>query len=690
MTIDLGPLLRPASVALVGASPRGTPAEVLGNLRRTGFAGRLVAVNPGRSEVDGLPCHPSLVAAKGDGGEPVDVAAIMVKAARVPDALRDCIAAGARSVVVFADGVSEADPGGPDLQREMAAQARAAGLPLLGPNCMGYLSPALGTALYIDRISRLPRAGTVGLVTQSGSVGVAGINQTGTLGLSTMVSVGNEAVIGIADAVDWLSRDGVTRAIAVFAEGFRDGRAFLAAAGRARGRGVPVVVCKTGRSPNAARAARSHTGAMAHDQRVVRAVLEAHGIAVVDDLDEMFAAAELAATGRRFGRRLAGITLSGGHVGLLHDVAAATGVVFPAPEPATHRAIEGALGVPRAVANPVDSWVNDDVVASAGRTMEALTATPEFDGFVLAIDTPANPPTSFVEMGRDLARLAAAVAARDPRPTALVATTIAADDEAVTEVLRTAGVPRLSGLRAALAAWGALSRAAGRSRPTATATAMGHALHAASEPEVYRLLAGLGIAVPRHAVCRDRDAARQAARAIGFPVVAKIVSTAITHKTDVGGVVLGIEDEAALDRAAERLLAIPGADAIMIAETVPAGIEAIVGGRVDPTFGPVVMVGMGGVLAELLDDVAVLPAPATEEEILAAVAELRLGRLIAGYRGAPARNGKALAAIASRLSRLIAGAATQDLSLEMNPVRLVGDGAIVLDGKIVGPRSVDP
>lgn len=685
MTIDLGPLLRPASVALVGASPRGTPAEVLGNLRRTGFAGRLVAVNPGRSEVDGLPCHPSLVSAKVDGGEPVDVAAIMVKAARVPDALRDCIAAGARSAVVFADGVSEADPGGPDLQREMAAQAQAAGLPLLGPNCMGYLSPALGTALYIDRISRLPRAGTVGLVTQSGSVGVAGINQTGTFGLSTMVSVGNEAVIGIADAVDWLSRDGVTRAIAVFAEGFRDGRAFLEAAGRARGRGVPVVVCKTGRSPNAARAARSHTGAMAHDQRVVRAVLEAHGIAVVEDLDEMFAAAELAATGRRFGRRLAGITLSGGHVGLLHDVAAATGVVFPAPGPETHRAIEQALGVPRAVANPVDSWVNDDVVASAGRVMETLTATPEFDGFVLAIDTPANPPTSFVEMGRDLARLAATVAARDPRPAALVATTIAADDEAVTEVLRAAGVPRLSGLRAALAGWGALSRAAGRARATPTAT--GHVLQAASEPEVYRLLAGLGIAVPRHEVCHDRDAARQAARAIGFPVVAKIVSTAITHKTDVGGVVVGIEDEAALDHAVERLLAIPGADAVMVAETVPAGIEAIVGGRVDPTFGPIVMVGMGGVLAELLDDVAVLPAPATEEEILAAVAELRLGRLIAGYRGAPARNGRALAAIASRLSRLIAGAATQDLSLEMNPVRLVGDGAIVLDGKIVAPRT---
>jgi hypothetical protein len=151
--------------------------------------------------------------------------------------------------------------------------------------------------------------------------------------------------------------------------------------------------------------------------------------------------------------------------------------------------------------------------------------------------------------------------------------------------------------------------------------------------------------------------------------------------------VVGIEDEAALDHAVERLLAIPGADAVMVAETVPAGIEAIVGGRVDPTFGPIVMVGMGGVLAELLDDVAVLPAPATEEEILAAVAELRLGRLIAGYRGAPARNGRALAAIASRLSQVIAGAATQDLSFEMNPVRLVGDGAIVLDGKIVAPRT---
>jgi acyl-CoA synthetase (NDP forming) len=448
---------------------------------------------------------------------------------------------------------------------------------------------------------------------------------------------------------------------------------------------VPVVVCKTGRSPNAALAARSHTGAMAHDQRVVRAVLEAHGIAVVEDLDEMFAAAELAATGRRFGPRLAGITLSGGHVGLLHDVAAATGVAFPAPGPEAHRAVEAALGAPRAVANPVDCWVNDDVVASAGRTMEALSGTTEFDGFVMAIDTPADPPTSFIEMGRDLARLAVDRAARDSRPTAFVATTIAADDEAVLQLLREAGVPRLSGLRAALAAWGALSRAAGRRRPITTPAAA-EALHASSEPEVYALLAGLGIAVPRHAVCRDADAAGRAAREIGFPVVAKIVSTAISHKSDVGGVVLGIADEAALEAAAGRLLAIPGADAIMIAETVPPGIEAIVGGRIDPTFGPVVMVGMGGVLAELLDDVAVLPAPAAPDEILAAIARLRLGRLIAGYRGAPARNGAALAEIASRLSVLIAGAATPDLSVELNPVRLVGDGAIVLDGKVVAAR----
>jgi acetate---CoA ligase (ADP-forming) len=679
--MQLTPLFRPASIALIGASPNGTPGEVLANLQRIGSVAEIVPVNPNRSEVGGLRCHPSLTAA----GRAVDVAAIMVKAARAPDALADCVRAGARSAVVFSDGFSEADPGGPALQEQLSAVARHAGLPLLGPNCMGYLAPAYGSALYIDRINRVPRAGQVGLVTQSGSVGVAGINQTGTLSLSAMISVGNEAGITLADGVRWLSRDGVTRAIAVFAEGFRDGRAFLAAAAEAIASGIPLVVCKTGRSAEAAVAARSHSGNLATDQRVVRAVLEAHGIAVVDDLDEFFAAVELLATGRRFTRRLAAVTLSGGHIGLLHDLAAESGVTFPAPSADAHQRVVEALGANRTVTNPLDGWVNDDVSGSVTRGLQTLADSGLAEGFVLAVDTPADPPTSFVEMGRSIAAAAVDFARRDPRPIAMIATTAAADDKAVTDLLREGSVPRLPALRPALAAWAAIARAQSHSTPALISPRTGVALGAMDEPAAYQLLGSVGLSVPRHEVCRVSGAVPHAARRIGYPVVIKAVSRTILHKTEARAVRLGIEDDAEAERTAEELLAMPTVEAVLVVETVPAGIEAFVGARVDASFGPVVVFGLGGIFTELLDDVAVLPAPVNESDVVAALDGLKLWRLMNGYRGQPRVPPAPLASAVAALSRLIAGCADPAISIDVNPLRLLADRAVALDAKVTGP-----
>lgn len=679
--MQLTPLFQPASIALIGASPNGTPGEVLANLQRIGSVAEIVPVNPNRSEVGGLRCHPSLTAA----GRAVDVAAILVKAARAPDALADCVRAGARSAVVFSDGFSEADPGGPALQEQLSAAARQGGLPLLGPNCMGYLAPAYGSALYIDRINRMPRAGQVGLVTQSGSVGVAGINQTGTLSLSAMISVGNEAGITLADGVRWLSRDGVTRAIAVFAEGFRDGRAFLSAADEAISSGIPLVVCKTGRSAEAAVAARSHSGNLATDQRVVRAVLEAHGIAVVDDLDEFFAAVELLATGRRFTRRLAAVTLSGGHVGLLHDLAAASGVTFPAPPADAHQRIVEALGANRTVTNPLDGWVNDDVSDSVTRGLQALADSGLAEGFVLAVDTPADPPTSFVEMGRSIAAAAVHFARRDPRPIAMIATTAAADDKAVTDLLREGGVPRLPTLRPALAAWAAIARAQSHSTPALTTSRTGAGLGAMDEPAAYRLLASIGLSVPRHEVCRVSGAVPHAARRIGYPVVIKAVSRTILHKTEARAVRLGIENDAEAEGTAKELLALPTVEAVLVVETVPAGIEAFVGARVDASFGPVVVFGLGGIFTELLDDVAVLPAPVNGSEVVKALEGLKLWRLMNGYRGEPRVPPAPLANAVAALSRLIAGCADPAISIDVNPLRLLADRAVALDAKATGP-----
>jgi acyl-CoA synthetase (NDP forming) len=535
----------------------------------------------------------------------------------------------------------------------------------------------------------MPRAGSIGLVTQSGSVGVAAINHTGTFAISAMISVGNEEGITVADAVRWLSTDGVTRAIAVFAEGFRNGRAFLKAAGQAAENGVPLVVCKTGRSAAAADAARSHSGNLATDQRVVRAVLEAHGVAVVEDLDELFAAAELLATGRRFTRRLGAVTLSGGHVGLLHDLAAATGVTFPAPQREAHVRIEKALGANRAVVNPLDGWVNDDVVSAVARGLDALSHSDAADGFILAIDAPDDPPTTFVDMGRGLAQSAVEFSRRDERPIAVVATVIASGDKVATDLLRVAGIPRLPGLRPALAAWSAVARAQARHfrPPSEVRSSVGIIPSVKTEPEAYRLLDSIGISVPRHEVCQDPEAARRAAARIGYPVVMKTVSSSIIHKTEHHAVRLGIANGLEAERAASQLLAITGAEAVLVAETVPKGIEAFVGVRVDETFGPVVVFGLGGIFAELFEDIVVLPAPTVPEEVAAALDDLKLSRLMDGYRGRPrVARGPLLNAI-DRLGTLIAGIKDATVSIDVNPLCLLTDRAVALDCTITWKNS---
>ncbi|WP_170134956.1 acetate--CoA ligase family protein [Acuticoccus kandeliae] len=673
--MNLTPLLRPARVAIVGASPTGTPADILANLTTMGFDGEIVLVNPRRSEIAGRPCHPTLAAA----GAPVDVAAIALRADRVADALREAVAAGARSAVVFADGFSAVDPGGPERQAEIASIARDAGIPLLGPNVMGYLAPAYRRALYIDIVNRPPAAGTIGLVTQSGSVGVAGINHTGTLALSAMISVGNEAGVTIADAVDFLRTDGVTRAIAIFAEGIADGRALAAAVRRSVAGGVPVVLCKTGRSPAAIDAARSHSSAMANDHAVVRAVMEGAGAAIVEDLDEMFAAAELLATDRPLGRTFAAATLSGGHVGLLEDMAAANGLAFAVPDAARHAAIEATLGARRGVVNPLDSWVNDDVVEAVGRAADAFAAWPEPDAILLAVDTPRDPPTSYISMGRGIAARAVALAAKDPRPVVMVATAVADDDPEIAASLREAGVPRLTSLAATFRAWGAIARAAAAADSVAPEPAPAPA--AGTEADAYAWLADLGARVPRHRVCHGAGEAAEAAEAIGFPVVMKVLSPAILHKTEIGGVVLGIADAAGARAAACRLLALPGATGILVAETIGEGVEIFIGARTDPSFGPVVVVGSGGILAELVHDVAVLPAPASPEAVAAALGGLAAGRLLAGFRGAAPVDIGPLARLASRLSHAVAASAS--VAVDLNPVRIVGGEAVVLDAKIV-------
>jgi len=674
--VTLDALLSPQSIAILGASERGASARVREGLARLGFGGPLHLVNPNRDTVAGLPCHPDVAAI----GERVDLAVLAVGTRHVLPAVQQCADAGIPAAVVFAGGFAEAGCEGAHSQAWLAELARVHSMTILGPNCMGYVRPPARRAVYLDHLWRAPRPGGVALITQSGSVGVGALNHTGTLALSAMISVGNEAVVTAADVIDWLVSDEPTRSIAIFLEDTSRIRPLLESADRAADAGKRLVVCRAGRSPAGARAAQTHTGALATPDRALRAVLRAHGIVVVDDLDELGAVAEILATRRRIGRRLAGVTVSGGHVGLLHDLAADVGLSFPEPGARQAAAIDAALGEQRALHNPLDAWADADVARGFDRAVRTLGESNDHDGVIAIVDVPDTPPTSDADLSLSFARSVTQASLGDDRIWVMATSTVAADDTRVTELARAAGCPRINGLRTALTAIGAIAVARRTTRPQPADTPPPAQWRLPdTEAGGYELLRRHGIATPEFRVCPDVAAALAAAAQIGYPVVAKAHKPGLQHKTDAGGVVLGVGSEPEMRVASARLAAaFPGSDVLIVAQADP-GVDVLVGARHDRQLGPVLLVGAGGTLAELIDDVSILPAPAESAAIRDALASSRINGLLVSGPGAESAGYRALIRLIERAGALICAVGKPGTTIDVNPVRVTAADAIALD-----------
>jgi acyl-CoA synthetase (NDP forming) len=673
VTLDV--LLAPRNIAILGATDRGAGARVRESVSRIGFEGAVYLVNPNRPVVAGQRCYPEV----GSIAEPVDLAVLALGPGHVLAALRDCADAGVAAAVVFAGGFAEAGADGAAKQAELTALARETGMRILGPNCMGYVRPSAGHAVYLDHLSRAPAPGSVALVTQSGSVGIGALNHTGTFATSAVVSVGNEAVVSAADVVDWLVTDDATRAIALFIEDTSRIRDLVDSADRAIDAGKPVAACRAGRSPAGARAAQTHTGALATPDRALRAVLRAHGIVVVDDLDELCFAAEVLATRRRVGRRLAGVTVSGGHVGMMLDLAADAGIEFPEPSGTASSALEAALGEPRLLHNPLDAWADADVAGGFDRTLRALRDGPEHDGVMVIVDAPADPPTTDPGLSVQFATSVAEAARGDDRLWVMTTSTIAADDQRVVDLARESGCPRLTGLRAAMNALGAVVAARRTLAPAQAAAAPSTPWQLpATEAGGYELLGRYGIPVPEFRVCDDPAGAVAAAAEIGYPVVAKTHQPGLLHKTAAGGVALGVTDAVLLQLASSRLAGrFPGAG-ILVARHASDGVDVLLGARFDCHIGPILLVGMGGTLAELIDDVVIVGAPADANAIREALAGTRVHRLLAARVGPDGPGYTALVAAAEAVGRLIVDAGP-GASVDINPVRVTASNAVALD-----------
>ena len=682
--LDLDRLFRPRSVAVVGASetPGSVGRDVVENLIDRGFAGRILPVNPKRDTVLGLPCLGTL----SDITKPVDVVAVAVPAAFAPDVVIEAGRIGARFAVIYASGFSEAGDEGRALQDALTRAAVAGGVRLIGPNCQGLMNVADGIHIGFGPPYKLDyRKGRIGVVSQSGAFGnslLMGLTTEG-IGVRRYASTGNEADTTALDMVDAMLDDPGTSVVAGYIEGLHDARCLGAVAAKAREAGKPLVLWKVGRSRMGAEAAASHTASLAGDDRLYRAAFRQFGIVDVEDMGEMADALRALDTGRRAqGPRVGVLTVSGGAGVAMADRIEALGLELGVLSDETITALRDLLPKFASFANPLDVTANAVMdPASLARVLALLARDPAVDMLALAFAGASG------KAGQAIAEAVEAVHAETRMPIAISWNAPHSHNSAAYDRLAALGVPVYAtparAIRGLAAIWTA--------RGTTTAIPVGPMPDDAparllNEAEAKAHLDGTGIDAPAEFVVFDAADARVAARRIGFPVVAKLLSSTIDHKSDLGGVRLGLKDGDAVADAFDAIDAIPASlsppvpgEGVLIQQMVTDGTEVILGARNDAAFGPVVMFGAGGIFAEIFEDVSLRLAPIDEAEASAMIAETRISRILSGARGRTPLDTAALARAIAGLSRKIAEPAGTIQEFEINPLFVMERGVIAGD-----------
>lgn len=691
-------LLSPRAFALVGASDKSTFSALLhANLVAAGHEERTFLVNPRSAEVHGRATYPSCVAV----GAPIDLVHVMVPAAAAPDALRDAAAAGAKAAVVLSSGWSETGPAGRARQDELVALAEDLGIALLGPNVLGLVN--VGAGIPAMALSDPPtEPGPVALISQSGAscgamkeyAAMAGV------GLSHVLTVGNEAMVTVGHLVDALVDDPAVRAVAIFMESIKQPEIFGAAARRAAEAGKAVVVLKAGRSELAARSAASHTGALVGDDRVVDAMLADLGVIRVDTIEEMLVTAGIAAHTGPLARPGVGVvSISGGACDIVADLAEVVGAALPELSDATTAAVQQRMPDFGHAHNPLD--ITGAAILDPTLWTDSITAvgTDPAIGAVLAINSLPWREDGKPFYGQKF--VDAIGAARTDVPVLYVTQTSQPIGPQVREILAHGRIGYVvPGLRLAIdgvarvAHWSEC-RLRPRPAPAVLRLAEVDALvpgEPLSEAAARGLLDAAGVPnVPSWHVHSADEAAKAAADA-GGPVAMKIVSADVGHKSDIGGVRLGVEPGAAAatydDLVATCAAARPDArlDGVLVSPMRAPATELLVGVTRDDDWGLLLAVGLGGVLVEVLDDVALAPLPADEDTVLRMLAGLRGGALLDGVRGRPAADRAAIARAVAGIGRLAeaigaAHGAAFD-GLEVNPLRVDGGTVEALDALV--------
>lgn len=685
---DLSALLKPDSIALVGASPDGAKlaGRPLAYLKRYGYKGKVYAVNPKYQEIDGVPCFPSVA----DLPESVDLAMLLLPAGGVAEALEECGKKGIRTAISIAGGFAEA--GAADEQERLTEICSRYGIRLVGPNCVGVLHPAQGmTATFSSELkNRMPRPGRMALFTQSGALGNALMQSFNDLdiGLAYWVSSGNEADIGLLDLVEHSLSDKGVDLIVLYIEGLKHAERLVLLAKRAREQNKAIVVLRAGKSQLGRAAAVSHTGKLAGAWKVWSDVTQQAGLICVDTLDEMIDVAiafeALGATRPNEVQGLGVLTISGGMGVLISDGAAEYGLSLPTFSTQTQAALRELLPPQMSVANPVDTALFADEKGFSA-CAEAVLNDDNIGVLLVVMTSLAHDYQSMLPWLQKLAK-----SARD-NGKALAISYLSSSDAFKREQrlqLMSAGaliLPSPDRLVAALGRRHATRRKLGAPAPppqVSGTASIGDFLKAAEVPQL------------PEGIFQSVDDAVGFASAQGYPVVLKVSSVDIPHKTEAGGVALNLRDEDSLRQAWARMVNSVTAyapeakvDGYAVQPMVLDGFELIVGCSVDPEIGRVLMVGAGGVWAEVLDDIRFLSLPATPEEIENVLHSLRIAPILAGARGQAALDVQAAVEAIHRLAQqFMVDDWVNEVDINPLRVRTKGKGAVALDTLVV-PRT---
>ena len=696
MSHPLDALMTPRSVAVIGASDDGTRigGRPLRYMLEAKFDGPLYPINPKRDEVQGLKAYPDISAVPGD----VDLAVIAVPEKIVLPTLEACVAKGVRSAVLFSSGFAEVDAAGAEKQRQLTALSQASGMRIVGPNCLGMYNANLGVYATFSTIMEFgfPTSGPIGIASQSGAYGahMAFLARRQGIQVGYWITTGNECDIDVADCIEWLAQSPEVNVIVAYAEGIRDGAALCNALAIARDHGKPVIFAKVGRSDVGALAAQSHTAALAGADAVYDAVFDRYGVYRAQDTEEMLDVAYAASIGSLPpNRRIGLISISGG-VGIqLADKSFEYGLdVAPMPEDAQAKLKELVpFASPR---NPVDitaQALNDRTLLRTN--MELMVERGGYPTIVVYLSYVAA-----LDFMVD-ALCDAISAARERAPDVVLVLSVSVPREIAVKYEELGCIviedpARAVRAAAALASFGEGLR---RELPAPPAAAAAPKPLPAGELDEHRakgVLADYGVPVAPERLAANAAEAVAAANELGLPVAMKLCSPDVIHKTEIGGVALGVATEAGVASAFEAIVsrakaAVPDAsiEGVLVASMLDtsSGVEVIIGTQRDPVFGPVVMVGLGGIFVEVMKDTALALAPVDHAGAMRMIESLAAYPLLTGARGRARCDVNALANAISRLSELALTHADSIQSIDVNPLLVLpeGQGAIALDALIV-------